>query len=115
MHVSDATQKRERAPVSVQVKLGNAKALPFPHFYADVIASRDAAHETVQLTFYYLPFLDRLFEATAPGTEEQPRQVEADAYITAQVTIPLGVFNQWFNEIATRRGLITPPEGDDQP
>jgi hypothetical protein len=104
---------------TIRARLGGSRGVPFPHYYADMIATRDGGHGTVQMTFYYLPILDDVFEATGPEGESAEGQLEGQAYVMAQVTIPEAAFTGWFNELAARRGLLPAPgeagdeDGDD--
>lgn len=110
MRGSTESREEEGRPIQIQVQLGKSQGLPFPHFYADAIATRTGQFDTIQLTFQYLPYVDELFRVTGPDPEEVRDEVPVEAYIVAQVTVPRLAFEQWFNELASRRGLIPPVE-----
>ncbi|MFQ6132254.1 MAG: hypothetical protein ACE5R4_09490 [Armatimonadota bacterium] len=111
--MSDSTRGSEGRQISIRERLGKAHGVPFPCFYADAIATRDAPHGMIQITFAYLPILEELFELTGPDEETVPEEVEADAYVVAHVTVPKAAFDQWFGQLASRRGLL-PPASDSE-
>jgi len=111
---TDDKKQEEPEAVAIGVRMGKARALPFRVYYADHISTRSGPHGMVQMTFYYVPVLDELFDAVTPGGAAPSQPVTAEACVAAQVVVPGDAFESWFRELAQSRGLLAQADEESE-
>ena len=92
--------------IAIRARMGRARGVAFPLHFAEHVTAKEGVSGTVQLTFYYIPILDEIYNAMAPDVEELAEPVEVEACVTAQVVMPKAAFEAWFEDLARKRGLL---------
>ena len=110
-----AREPQEQAGRLIEARLDKPQGLPFPHFYADFIMTQAGPHDTVQMTFYYLPIVGELSEpeATDPSPGGAAPHAEAST-LPRRSRCPSRYSSGGLTRWPRAAGSIPPPDNGGQ-